>query len=256
MKKINNLFVLILVFAGIVVLNSCEEDIATYKKEDNNREILFGENETSFKYFIDNREVEKSVFDIANSEEVFSVDIYNNDKLKSTSHNNVSEKRIFSTKNKYLAYGEVLGIDFEKQLLFMEIMSKYAEESGVIYESEKSGIIPGWYAEREKFVYDSLFIGCSNLKSIESLYITLYDNHYVPGNKPGKCIVMSNQLPFMYPGWNDRVSCIEFVGLGGGLHICGKSFYRQHITTIINWGFTRLNLGSGVDNKMRSGMGI
>lgn len=65
---------------------------------------------------------------------------------------------------------------------------------------------------------------------------------------------MPTHLPVMYPGWNNKVSCVEFVGIGGSLVIYDKSFFRKRVSTIVNWGMTRINLPSGVNDRMSSGL--
>ncbi|HKM92049.1 MAG TPA: hypothetical protein VJY41_00215 [Prolixibacteraceae bacterium] len=255
MKKIQQILILSLVFIGMLVFNSCEkESLITEPFNTNEVQDNVLNNSTSF--YIDNEKVQEQGF-TKNTSDMFLIEFHKKpDNLKSNGDEPGVEKRAYSSEDKYVAFGEANGLNLGKLLVFEKMMSSYAETSGAIEENEKTGLMPEWYLEREAFVYDSLFNNELGLKSVLTIFTTLYENQYVPGSGAGKCIFMPKQMPFMPPGWNDRVSCVEFVGLGGGIIIFGKSFYRNRLVTIIDWGMTRINLGYGVDNLMRSGIEI
>jgi len=204
-------------------------------------------------YYIDDVSVSEEDFENLSSD-VFFIEIHKSSgDLKSSSIDGeeLVEKRAYTSKDKYIAFGEENGLSFDKQLVFEEIMSDFAEKSGAISEYEEIGELPQWYLEREQFVYDSIFNSSSNLKSAQiSLFITLFKNYYGGGGS----VIMPTHLPVMYPGWNNKVSCVEFVGIGGSLVIYDKSFFRKRVSTIVNWGMTRINLPSGVNDRMSSGL--
>lgn len=238
--------VAICLIAGIIY--SCDED----QISDNANVVVNKTNELA--HFVDDVSVSEEVYE-NESENMFLVEVYKpSTNLKSACDGAEVELRAYSNEQKYIEFGNEYGYNFDKQLLFEQIMSKYALMSGAIEEFEDSGEMPNWYFQREKTVYDSLFTNTSNEKSGFNLFVTLYEDHFVAGAGAGSCVVLINNLPFMYPGWNNRVSCIEFVGLGGALAIYDKSFYRKRLKTVVNLGMTHINLGNGVNDKMSSGL--
>jgi len=232
-------------FSSLLLLSffSCQKD-----------EIIPGDNnyiEVSA-HFID--DVEVSSMDFTNDAlDMLLVEVYKPSKglLKSTNSEQI-EMRAYSSEEKYVEFGNEHGYAFDKQLIFEKLMSSYAENSGAISEYENTGMMPEWYLEREQYVYDSLFSNTSQLKA--ALVITLFEHPFVQGSGAGSSILMAATYAFMPPGWNNRVSCVEFVGVGGGLHIYDKTFYRKKKASIVNWGMKHINLGSGVNDKMSSGI--
>ncbi len=202
-------------------------------------------------HFIDDVEVSSEDF-TNDASDMFLVEVYKPSNGLKSSNSEQIEKRAYSSEEKYIEFGNEHGYEFDKQLVFEKIMSSYAENSGAIIEYENTGVTPVWYLEREQFVYDSLFSNISQLKA--ALVITLFEHHFVQGSGAGSSILMAATYAFMPPGWNNRVSCVEFVGVGGGLHIYDKTFYRKKKATIVNWGMEHINLSSGVNDKMSSGM--
>jgi len=212
-------------------------------------EVKIGD--TTTKFLIDDNYVDSITF-LNQSSNMISVQIYkSSDDLKSTSNNTQIEHRAYSSEEKYIGCGRKYGFDFKKQLDFEKIMIKYAKESGAIDEYEKSGEVLDVYNERLKFVYDSIFNDNVSFKSVNSLFVTLYE-YPTWDSGGGRTVLTTVVLPAMYPGWNNRVSSIEFVGLGGGIHIYNRTFLIEKLTTIINWGFTKINLPYGVDDQMSS----
>jgi hypothetical protein len=256
MKKLSNYLVFALVCAGLVMFNSCEKEDGLSEIDIENQVKIENEPGDEMSFFIDDLEVQAHDFEISTSNMILVEVIQKTDNLKSNDVVPDVEKRAYSSEENYIAYGKANGLKLEELLSFEKIMSSFAEASGAIDEFEKSNVMPQWYLEREAFVYDSIFYNVSNFKSSLTLFTTFYDNPYVPGQNPGPCIIMPKFLPFMPPGWNDRVSCVELVGIGGGIIIYGKSFYRNKLITIIDWASQRINLGYGVNDAMRSGMEI
>lgn len=236
---------------SILIIVSCQ-------KEDTSELAVIKQNNTAVStHFIDDILVSEVEF-YNNVSEMFLVEVHKpNSNFKSSSNEDEEaiEQRAYTSEEKYIEFGKEFGYEFDKQLILEKLMSDYALNSGAIAEFEKTGELPEWYLARELFVYDSLFSENSNLKSAQvSLFVTLFENHFVSGVGAGSSVIMTKTLPFMFPGWNNRVSCIEFVGIGGSIVIYDKTFYRDRISTILNWGMTHINLSTGVNDKMSSGI--
>lgn len=234
----------------LILLFSCQkdEDIVSNTDDINSTEISA--------YYIDDVEVSSEDFTNITSD-MFLVEVHKpSNGLKSSKGSNSEqiEKRAYSSEEKYIEFGNEHGYEFDKQIVFEKIMSNYAENSGAIIEYENTGIKPVWYLEREQFVYDSLFSNTSQLKSTASLVVTLFEHHFVQGSGAGASIVMGGTYPVMPPGWNNRVSCVEFIGIGGGVHIYDRTFYRNKVETVVNWGMTHINFPSSLNDKMSSGV--
>lgn len=164
------------------------------------------------------------------------------------------ENRAFSSEERYIAYGKEIGLNFEQQLQAEKLLSEYAVKSGAIEAYEKTGEVSEKFKAFEAKVIADLGL---NDASRANIFITLFDKAYVPGNPTGpKVIMATTQLPVMYPWWDNRVSCVEFVGLGGAITIFDRTFYRRKLKTVVNWGMTRINLPWNVNNKMSSALKI
>ncbi|MBN1184254.1 MAG: hypothetical protein JXB49_18335, partial [Bacteroidales bacterium] len=246
-----------LVCAGMVLFNSCENDDGLSEIDIENQEVADDESTSTslISYYIDDEKVHANDFD-SNLSNIILIEVYRTNSLKSDENELEVEKRAYTSEDKYVAFGDANNLKLKELLDFEKIMSSFAETSGVIEEFEKTNVMPQRYLEREVFVYDSLFNETMNQKSSMSIFVTLYEDHYVPGVGSGKCCIMPKFLPFMPPGWNNRVSCVEFVGIGGGAILFGNNFYRDRICTIVNWASDRVNLSYGADNCMSSGMKI
>lgn len=239
----NNCFTIIVLFT-IGFLFSCEKETNDVQK--NNQT-----NTQASNYFIDDVSVSLEEYDDQSSDllQVFVIKPTNN--LKSSSPDNTEiENRAYSSQEKYIAYGKEIGVDFEKQLAFESIMREYALKTNVEEIYEKTGTIPNWYTAREQFVYDSLF-GNTMLKSmLISVGVTMYEDFYTSGDK----VIMPSPGTFsiMPPGWDNRVSSIEFIGLGGTLVVYNKKFYFDKIGTIVNLNPDFVNFGTRYNDKMSS----
>ena len=202
--------------------------------------------------YIDNLPVSKADFEIK-TKGMYLVELH-----KPTSNLELAEveKRAYTSEAKYVVFGKKFGLDLDKQLIFERIMSNYSVKSQAITEFEKSGKLPTSYQEREKFVYDSLFNKNSKILigKVQSGLTTLHDYPYDPNFSGGGTVIMAGTLPFMFPGWNDRVSSIEILGIGSAVTVYDRTFYRSRLSTVVNWGFQRINLDGGADNKMSSGI--
>lgn len=105
-------------------------------------------------HYIDDVSVSEEDFENLSSD-VFFIEIHKSSgDLQSSSNDGeeLIEKRAYTSKDKYIAFGEENGLSFDKQLVFEEIMSEFAEKSGAISEYEEIGELPQWYLEREQFV--------------------------------------------------------------------------------------------------------
>ncbi len=240
----NNCFTIIVLFA-IGFLFSCEKETNDVQK--NNQT-----NTQTSNYFIDDVSVSSEEYDDQSSDllQVFIIKPTNN--LKSSSPDNTEiENRAYSSQEKYIAYGKEIGVDFEKQLAFESIMREYALKTNVEEIYEKTGTIPNWYTAREQFVYDSLFGNLLQLKSMQaSIAVILFENinssgENVPMPIPGTYTVMP-------PGWDNRVSSIEFLGAAGTLTVYDKTFYRNKLGTVVGFGIYPINLSYLMNNKMSS----
>jgi len=232
---------------------SCQKEENGIKMKD------IGSTEKIVTYFINDIEVSDEEFVIGNSDMYYVEFHTQTSDLKSSSSLELIENRAYTSEESYINFGKAYGLKFEESLAFIKIMSSFAEETGVIDEYEESGNVPSWYFERENAVYDSLFGGnVTDFKEASSLFVTFYENYFVEGQGAGDAIIMpTTAYPFMPPGWNNRVSCVEFVGLiGGGVHIFDKTFFRQMVQSVVFWGMTHVNLPSYSNDKMSSAMRI
>lgn len=225
-------------------------------KETNDLIIENEVNET-VSYYIDDIKVSSDEFVMGKSDMYYIEFHSQKTNLKSSSPIEYIERRAYTSEDDYINFGETYGLRFRESIEFGKIMSSFAEKTGVITEYEKTGDVPSWYYDREKAVYDSLF-GVNEFKDATSLFVTLYEHHFVEGQGAGKSIIMpTTSFPFMPPGWNDRVSCVQFVGfIGGGIHIFDKTFFRSMIQSVIYWGLTHVNLPTYSNDKMSSSMRI
>jgi hypothetical protein len=57
----------------------------------------------------------------------------------------------------------------------------------------------------------------------------------------------------MWPGWDNTVSRIYFWGVAGGIVIYGRTFYRDHLQTIVNFGGAYY-LQNAANDNMSSGL--
>lgn len=199
-------------------------------------------------YYLNEKEVSENelTYDEANS---YVVE-FRNKPTGANARGIVNEKRVFTSKEKYIEFGEKFGFKFKELLEFEKIMQEIANQDGLIEEYDKTGILPQWYVEREKVVYDSLFNIYPNPKSkqLASAFVALYDNYEAQGSS----ITMAATWPAMPAGWNNRVSCIQFFGFAGGVNLFDRTFYRSKLTTIYDWGLYKINLAPGIDNKTSS----
>jgi hypothetical protein len=88
------------------------------------------------------------------------------------------------------------------------------------------------------------------------LVVALYENKFVQGSGAGSSIIMAATYSIMPPGWDNRVSSIDFVGLAGGVRIYNKKFYFKPLGTVFYRGVQHFNLSDDMNDKMSSGVKI
>lgn len=242
-----NRILIVMAIVWAVFLFSCQrEDNSISKVMDHDKNVIST-------YFIDDVPVSKDKFEYLSANMLL---VEFNKKDSGGANGEIVERRAYSTEEKYIAFGEQYGLAFEKQLVFEKMMSNYAETSGAVEEFEKTGKVPEWYLKREEFVYDSLFLNKVKQNAAKlNLFTVLYENFFIQGSGAvGNSVIMARTLAFMYPGWNDDVSCVDFVGVAGFLVIYDKTFYRKKLGTVVNWGLHHINLSPGLNDKMSSGI--
>ncbi len=124
-------------------------------------------------------------------------------------------------------------------------MRKYVEENEIIKKYETTGIIPESYNDYEKDLYNNIF---GDKVQNKSLFVTFYQEH----NRQGNRAIMTATLPFMWPGWNNKTSCVYQVGITGAFSLYRKTFYRKKIGTFYGWGMNTINLYGSADNSTSS----
>jgi hypothetical protein len=243
MKKVFRKPIALCLFIGIsLFFASCKKEEIASKPE--------VRSETEMRYYLNEIEVSEARL-IYDEDHAFVVELRNRP-AGPNSRSTVNEKRVFTSKELYVEFGEQNGLKFKEQLEFEKIMQDMATQAGLLDENNETDVIPEWYIEREKVVYDSLFNNNTNhtARMLASAFVALYDNH----DAQGSSIVMVGTYPVMPTGWKDKVSSIKFFGFAGGVHLYKRTFYRSKINTYYDWGLYTINLYSSENNKMRSGI--
>lgn len=192
-------------------------------------------------YFLDGNEIKAEDIDLSNED--LNI-IYLALPLKIELH-------AFKSKEDYISFGEKYGLKLRESIVFEEMISSIAEKKGIIDMYEKTNKLPDWWDDYEKALLDSIFNYSTDdyIDTDKSVWVTLFKQSF-----GGPSSIMLRTLPAMWPGWNNSVSRVEFFGVGGGLIIYDRTFYRRRLATYVNWGMTTIQLPTGVENKMSSGI--
>jgi len=162
----------------------------------------------------------------------------------------------FSTKQKYIDYGNNHNIPIAKEIYFSERMSFLADSAGLSEENP----IPEWYTNYQNQLIESL-LPPSNAPSSLVFGLTFYDSKnfdypLVFNVGPAKTMpVMYYPLSFPY-AWGNRVS--RFKGLSfqqTSVTLHDKVFYGGDIITIVRSfpnSSQEVKLGSSWNNKASS----
>ena len=171
------------------------------------------------KYYLDNVEVTGITLDNNNDNWILWLG-----KLDENS-NEVLEIRKFTAKNDYLTYGESLSIPVTKSVEFTDAMREYVSTNNIVEQYETYGTVPASYYEFETLTYNWYFNSNSGNRNI---WVGLYD-HCGPAGEANCYIPMIRTYPFMPPGWNNKVSQIELVGVFAGVTIFDSIFYSAFL---------------------------
>ncbi len=115
-------------------------------------------------------------------------------------------------------------------------MRKYVELNGIVEIYEKTGNVPQSYLDYEKKYHEKIFGKTTQNKT---WFVTCYTELWGCGNSA----IMFNTCPFMWPGWNNKLSSMYNVGIYGVVTLYDRTFYRKpKLATCWNWGGHYINL--------------
>lgn len=186
-------------------------------------------------HYMDGKKIDRDKVDYDFSEEDNFVLI---DVKMSKENDTLVIVQFFSTKDKYIEFGNDNNLKLKEQLDFEEHMKEYAKESGAIDSFEQNGTVPKWYTEYEESKYNEIFGGEEGKSNNNKTTITILHKNYLGG--PDFPFVTT--LPFLGGGWNNAVSAFTPIGLFGVTHLYDNAFYRRRMASIRSWGFHRVQL--------------
>jgi hypothetical protein len=138
----------------------------------------------------------------------------------------------FTSREKYVAWGEENGFPVALSLEMGDHLRTYAEANGVIEHYEKTGEVLPAYLDYEQQYY-AMMTGTADMVNERSGTAMLHKNWW--GGSPSA--PLAGTLPVMWPGWNNEVSAYFPLCLYCGLTVYDRTFYRKNLGTIWEWGY-------------------
>lgn len=163
----------------------------------------------------------------------------------------VLQIRKYSNRVLYEAHGDSVGIDLRGQLKISDILRMVADSADL---GSNTYTIPDWY----QAFSDSLIISytLNNNQNTNNLIIGTQLS-----DTPNNCVTwgasivipgVAVTLPVMPPTWNNRVSGVGFLGVGGILHIYDHIFFGKYLGAVSGWGFSKIPLCRTAANRRMS----
>ncbi len=246
-----NFFKMFLFAVIFVTLQSCEKKMGINENNGiDNTSTNVHENITEITdviYYLDNSKVSENVFD--NYKKSIDEPYIIRSIIKDSKNGGfVDVFYAFSSKDRYIEYGDKNGLNLKGQLEFESHMRKYAKESGAIDEFEKTGKVPESYLIYEEKYHTKIF---GKKREEKNISFFLYDHcnggAYI-------ALLPHHSFPFLPKSWRNRISFVENVGLVGLISFYDKSFYRSRLETVnlyvTNWYYCFS--GTPTDNRAES----
>lgn len=144
---------------------------------------------------------------------------------------------VFSSKEGYILYGKKHNLKLEQLLNFEDAMRTYVEKNDIENKFLTSGKLPKSYVDFESKTYQKYFGIPSQQKS---LLTALHKNYY-----GGPDRLVGTTSPFLWGGWNNKVSSFTPLGVWGFTTLYDKKFYKNRMATIWGVGMSRVYFWGG-----------
>ena len=247
MIKIINLLTVIIIF--VTFFTSCEKyemdsDVSnTNYKNTNVENVDLSKFKQEFVFYIDNVQVEN--FDRYGD----SLMIVERDIIDKKNKKIITQRYGFTTEKGYIDFGIENGYPLKEELEFRKLMRKYIEENKVEEYFENNRELPVEYVEFEKELYEKVFRKNNKIQGL-LFGLILAKDEWGGG---GHWTAFAKTWPVMLPGWNNAVSSYKPMGLAGIVSFYGKTFYRNHLFTKVQWAETWYNMSwYHCDNSLSS----
>jgi hypothetical protein len=152
----------------------------------------------------------------------------------------------FTSNEKFVDFGNRVNPKLVQSLLFEETMQEYTTSRNFDLDNFEPDQA---YLDFEKQTYEDIAKG----KKTRGL-VMLHDT-YISG---GSSMPMPLTLPVMWPGWNNRVKRYLVLNVAATMSMYDKAFYKKHLFTTFNWGWTNVSSfwawNMFWDSKMSSGV--
>ena len=239
-----NLFYLVLI--AFMVVSCKKEEVQESKQTATNTErttvTLEDGTTATYKFYVDELEVDEisnpSDYLIAMSSKQISTD------------SGLINVYAFSSRERYVNFGNRVNPKLVQSLLFEEKIQEYMSSRNLdidTFEPDQA------YLDFEKQTYEAIANGKKGTNE-RKIFTMLYDS-YLSG---GSSVTMPRTLPFMWPGWNNRVKSYTIYAVSGTMSMYDKRFYGKHLFTTFDWGMQRVSSvwawNSFWDSKMTSGV--
>lgn len=216
-----------------ISISSCQKAEVLKEKDNslnNNKTIHQNEisNEPIFEYYLNKEQVSKSKINFDDEDLFISItkDVKNNDEIVVVD--------AFTNREDYILYGEKHHLKLKELLLFEDEMKNFVEKTDVISLYNETGNVPQWYVDFEAKTYQKHFGVSSQQKSA----LTILHKDYSGGTN--RAVGLTS--PYLWGGWDNKVSAFTPIGLYGFTSLYDKSFYRKRMATIWGWGMQRVVL--------------
>lgn len=231
MKKLTHFLTLLLIIltvfscskSDIISESISNKPIPDSEKTNQNKSLTSSQN--SYTYFIDNKEVDEAYHNEQVSSELIVRSFLFTSKINDDMPSAMT-MHSFSDIVLALEFSEKYGLRLDDNLRFEDEAEIIAEEYDVENYFKEHGSVPEKYSVAINELYIEIFGAPEKIAT------------FLRKGCSGGGLPANGTIWFMPPGWNNKLSSHEFLGLTGTISLYDKWRFKKFMITIVGGGFT------------------